>query len=190
VNWLPTYLREQQGGVQFGGLELGPFLTALLAGLPLLLGGFGCLVSAWVLPRLARRLNSVRLARRCVALVGFVGASACIFIFTGIQHPIYAMIVLGFAGFFNDVIMPAAWAGTMDIGGRYAGTVSGAMNMMGSIAGAFSVTVVGYILTWTNDNWTLTFMISSGIYLIGAVCWLFLDSHSPVEPVESVEAAA
>ena len=27
----------------------------------------------------------------------------------------------------------------MDIGGRYAGTVSGAMNMMGSIAGALSV---------------------------------------------------
>ena len=46
------------------------------------------------------------------------------------------MFVLGFAGFFNDFVMPAAWAGTMDIGGRYAGTVSGAMNMMGSIAGA------------------------------------------------------
>ena len=85
------------------------------------------------------------------------------------------------AGFFNDVIMPAAWAGTMDIGGRYAGTVSGAMNMMGSIAGAFSVTVVAYILTWTNNDWTLTFMISSGIYLVGAVCWLFLDSHTPID---------
>jgi len=181
INWLPTYLREQQGGVQFGGLQLGPFVTAMLAGLPLLLGGFGCLVSAAVLPRVAKAVGSVRLARRIVALCGFVGASACIFIFTGIQHPIYAMFVLGMAGFFNDVIMPAAWAGTMDIGGRYAGTVSGAMNMMGSIAGAFSVTVVAYILTWTNDNWTLTFMISSAIYMVGAVCWLFLDSHTPVE---------
>jgi hypothetical protein len=52
---------------------------------------------------------------------------------------------------------------------------------MGSIAGAFSVTVVAYILTWTNNDWTLTFMISSGIYLVGAVCWLFLDSHTPIE---------
>ncbi len=190
VNWLPTYLREQQGGIQFGGLQLGPFLTALLAGLPLFLGGFGCLTSAAILPPLARRLNSVRKARRIVAVSGFIGASACIFIFTGIENPVAAMVVLGFAGFFNDVIMPAAWAGTMDIGGRYAGTVSGAMNMMGSIAGAFSVTVVAYILTWTNDDWTLTFMISSGIYLIGAICWLFLDSHSPVEPAEETKAAA
>ncbi len=181
VNWLPTYLREQQGGIQFGGLQLGPFLTALLAGLPLLLGGFGCLASAAVLPRIAKAVGSVRVARRIVAVTGFLGASACIYIFTGIDNPLYAMFVLGLAGFFNDVTMPAAWAGTMDIGGRYAGTVSGAMNMMGSIAGAFSVTAVAYILTWTNNDWTLTFMISSGIYLVGAVCWLFLDSHTPVE---------
>ena len=74
----------------------------------------------------------------------------------------------------------------LDIGGRYAGTVSGAMNMMGSIAGASSVTVVGYLLVWTNNDWTLTFYISAGIYLIGALCWLTLDSHTPVVPAETV----
>jgi MFS transporter, ACS family, glucarate transporter len=182
INWLPTYLRESRGtSVRMG---------ALLAGLPLLLGGAGCLVSAAVIPRLSRRLGSVASARRVVAIVGFVGASACIFLFTGVQDPRRAMLVLGFAGFFNDFVMPAAWAGTMDIGGRYAGTVSGAMNMMGSIAGASSVLVVGYLLAWTG-NWTLTFYISAAIYLIGAFCWLFLDSHTPVEqvPVQSHQAA-
>ena len=59
------------------------------------------------------------------------------------------MLVLGMAGLFNDFVMPAAWAGCMDVGGRYAGTVSGAMNMMGSIAGALSPLVVGYLLAWT-----------------------------------------
>jgi sugar phosphate permease len=73
----------------------------------------------------------------------------------------------------------------MDVGGRYAGTVSGAMNMMGSIAGASSVTVVGYLLAWTNNDWTLTFYISAAIYLIGAFCWLTLDSHTPVVAPEA-----
>jgi ACS family glucarate transporter-like MFS transporter len=50
---------------------------------------------------------------------------------------------------------------------------------MGSIAGASSTLFVGYLLAWTSGNWTLTFYISAGIYLVGAVCWLFLDSHSP-----------
>jgi MFS family permease len=173
INWLPTYLRNARGTT----LTMG----ALLAGLPLLLGGAGCLVSAALIPRLAKKFGSVALARRIIAVTGFAGASACIVIFTGIEDPTRAMIVLGFAGFFNDFVMPAAWAGTMDIGGRYSGTVSGAMNMMGSIAGASSVLVVGYLLAWTGQNWTLTFYVSSGIYLVGAVCWLFLDSHTPLE---------
>jgi MFS transporter, ACS family, glucarate transporter len=177
INWLPTYLRDARGA----SFKMG----ALLAGLPLLLGGAGCLVSAYLVPRLTKRFGSVALARRIIAVTGFVGASTCIIIFTGIQDPVRAMFVLGMAGFFNDFVMPAAWAGTMDIGGRYSGTVSGAMNMMGSIAGASSVTVVGYLLAWTSGNWTLTFYISAGIYMVGAICWLFLDSHSPVEqPVE------
>jgi MFS family permease len=172
VNWLPTYLRDSRGT----SLRMG----ALLAGLPLLLGGVGCLVSATLIPRLSRMTGSVATGRRIVAVTGFVGASACVFLFTGVSDPIRAMFVLGMAGFFNDFVMPAAWAGTMDIGGRYSGTVSGAMNMMGSIAGASSVLVVGYLLTWTGD-WTLTFYISAAIYLVGAICWLFLDSHSPLE---------
>jgi MFS family permease len=173
INWLPSYLRESRGTT----LALG----AILSGLPLLLGGAGCLVSAWLIPRLAARFQSVAVARRIVAISGFVGASACIFIFTGVEDTRRAMIVLGMAGFFNDFVMPAAWAGTMDVGGRYAGTVSGAMNMMGSIAGVGSVFVVGYILALTGSNWTLAFYVSVGIYLLGAVCWLFLDSHTPVE---------
>ena len=181
INWLPTYLRDARGA----SLRMG----ALLAGLPLLLGGLGCLVSATMIPRLSRRLGSVAGARRVVAIAGFVGASVCIFVFTGIADPVRAMFVLGLAGFFNDFVMPAAWAGTMDVGGRYAGTVSGAMNMMGSIAGASSVLVVGYLLAWT-QNWTLTFYISASIYLLGAICWLFLDSHTPLERAAAEQRAA
>jgi hypothetical protein len=50
------------------------------------------------------------------------------------------------------------------------------------IAGASSALVVGYLLTWTNQNWTLAFYLSAAIYGLGAVCWLFLDSHTPLEP--------
>lgn len=182
INWLPTYLRDARGTT----LRMG----ALLAGLPLLLGGVGCLVSGALIPRLARALGSVAVARRIVAVAGFIGASACVFAFTGVSDPVRAMLVLGFAGFFNDFVMPAAWAGTMDVGGRYAGTVSGAMNMMGSIAGASSVLVVGYLLAWTAQNWTLTFYISSAIYMVGAVCWLFLDSHTPLVEHEAAARLA
>ncbi len=80
VTWLPTYLREARGT----SVKMG----AVLAGLPLLLGGrrlhdFGLGDSA---PCAGRR-HSVGLARRIVAIVGFVGASASIFVFTTIEDP-------------------------------------------------------------------------------------------------------
>jgi MFS transporter, ACS family, glucarate transporter len=172
VTWLPTYLREVRGT----SVKMG----ALLAGLPLLLGGVGCLISGWTIPRLGRTLGSIGLARRIVAIVGFVGASASIFVFTKIQDPTQAMIVLGLAGLFNDFVMPAAWAACMDVGGRYSGTVSGSMNMMGNIAGALSPLGVGYLLSWTG-SWPLTFYVSAAVYSLGAVCWLFLDAETPME---------
>ncbi len=91
------------------------------------------------------------------------------------------MLVLGLSSFFNDLAMPPAWAACMDVGGRYSGTVSGGMNMMGNIAGGLSPVLVAYLLAWTSQNWTLTFYVSAAIYLGGAVCWLFLDSQTPLE---------
>jgi ACS family glucarate transporter-like MFS transporter len=177
VTWLPTYLRNARG--------TSIKMSALLAGLPLLMGGVGCLISAALIPRIARSLGSVARARRIVAIIGFLGASASILVFTRVQDPMLAMFILGFAGLFNDFVMPAAWAGCMDVGGRYAGTVAGSMNMFGSIAGALSPLVVGYLLAWTNQDWTLTFYVSAAIYSLGAVCWIFLDAHTPMEGTEA-----
>jgi MFS family permease len=173
VTWLPTYLREARGtSVKFG---------ALLASLPLLLGGIGCLVGSRLIPRVAQLTGNVAGARRIVAIIGFIGASASIFAFIRVADPTRAMLLLGLAGFFNDFVMPAAWAACMDIGGRHAGTVSGAMNMIGNIGGALSPLAVGYILTAYPGNWTVTFYVSSGIYLLGGICWLFIDAHTPLE---------
>jgi MFS transporter, ACS family, glucarate transporter len=172
ITWLPTYLRDARGL----GLKQG----ALLAGLPLFLGGVGCMLSGFLAPRLAARIGLPR-ARRALAVFGFIGASASILVFTQIQDPMLAMLMLGMSSFFNDFVMPPAWAACMDIGGRYAGTLSGAMNMMGNIGGALSPLAVGYLLAWTDQNWTLTFYISAAIYSLGAICWLFIDSYTPLE---------
>ena len=69
----------------------------------------------------------------------------------------------------------------MDVGGRYAGTLSGAMNMFGNLGGTLTPIVIGYILRETN-NWNLTFYVSAAIYAAGGVLWRFLD---PVTPVDS-----
>jgi len=173
ITWLPTYLRDARGL----GLKQG----ALLAGLPLFLGGLGCLVSGYLAPPLARTTGSVSRARQILAVTGFVCASIAIIVFTRLQNPTLAILALSISSFFNDFVMPTSWAACMDMGGRYSGTLSGSMNMMGNIAGGFSPLVVGYLLAWTANDWALTFYISAAIYMVGGVCWLFLDSHTPID---------
>jgi MFS family permease len=85
------------------------------------------------------------------------------------------------ASFSNDLVMPGSWAACMDVGGTHAGSLSGAMNMAGNVGGALSPLVIGYILYWTHNNWNLTFYVSAAIYLMGIVCWRFLDPVTPLE---------
>jgi sugar phosphate permease len=173
ITWLPTYLKEARG------LDMGQ--SAVLAGLPLFLGGLGSLFGGFFQGLLAQRLNSVARARRLSAYIGFTGATLLLILSTNLQNPLYAMIAMGFASFSNDLVMPGSWGACMDVGGKYAGTLSGAMNMMGNLGGALSPVAIGYILATTHSNWTITFYVSAAAYFSGAFLWVFLDPVTPLE---------
>jgi MFS family permease len=170
--WLPTYLQEARGQVLTKG--------AFLAGLPLFFGGIGCLLSGLAASRLARRIG-VAWARKLLAIVGLTGASAMLLLSVRIQDPTWAMVAMGLASFSNDLVMPSAWGACMDVGGRFAGTYSGSMNMMGNLGGVAGPIVVGHILQATGHNWTLTFYVSAAVYLVGAILWFFIDPVTPLD---------
>jgi len=176
ITWLPTYIKEARHMEITAG--------AVLAGLPLFLGGLGSLVCGLISGPVTRLTGSVARTRRVMACAGFAGASLLLVLSTRMADPVAAMIVMGFASFCNDLVMPGAWGACMDVGGRYAGTLSGAMNMAGNIGGACSPILIGYILKFTNNNWDMTFYVSAAAYFTGTFCWLFLD---PVTPLEGKE---
>jgi MFS family permease len=97
------------------------------------------------------------------------------------NDPLMATLAIGLASFSNDLVMPGAWAACMDVGAKHAGSLSGTMNMTGNIAGAIAPQMIGFILFWTHNNWNLTFYLSAAIYLLGIVCWMFLDPITPLE---------
>jgi MFS family permease len=175
--WLPTYLQEARGQVLVKG--------AFLAGLPLFFGGIGCLVSGFIAGRLARRIG-IAWARKLLAATGFLVAAVMLIVSLRIQDPTWAMVAMGLASFGNDLAMPSAWGACMDVGGKFAGTYSGSMNMMGNFGGVAGPIVVGYILQATNHNWALTFYVAAAVYIVGAILWLFID---PVTPLDQAEGA-
>ena len=73
----------------------------------------------------------------------------------------------------------------MDVGGKYAGTMSGSMNMMGNFGGMLGPIVVGLIL----PNWYLVFLISSVIYFAGGLCWIWIDPVTPLDKPRNDDGA-
>lgn len=175
VTWFPTYL-----------LEVHKFdlkQSALLAGLPLFLGGFGAMFSGWLTPHLQTWIGDKAFTRRIVGVVGFLGAGSCLIAATMIQQPILAVLAIALASFCNDVSMPGAWTACMEVGNKYVGTVAGTMNMMGNLGGFVSPIVLGYIVGRTGD-WNFSFYLTAGLYGIGALCWWFVDPVTPLEEQE------
>jgi ACS family glucarate transporter-like MFS transporter len=158
ITWLPTYLQQHW--------KLAPAVAARYAILPLFFGGLGSLFCGTISGRFARRVGLAR-SRRMLATSGFLGAAIFFALSIQFHDPKWVMLSMGMAGFCNDLAMPPSWAACMDIGGKYAGTVSGSMNMMGNLAGYASPVIGGYIL--------------AAVYLAGTVIWPFIDPETAIE---------
>lgn len=215
VTWLPDYLNTSGRPILSNAFLLWidellksasiseelslAIVKAILAGVPLFFGGFGSLFAGMVATKLIAGGSSVVVVRRTFGFIGLAGAASLLMVSFYIQDPLMAMLVMGLASFCNDMTMPGSWSSCMDIGGKYAGTVSGSMNMMGNFGGMAGPMVVGYVLTATAvvsatgetiKNWELVFAISSIIYGLGAFCWLFIDPVRPLEDENEAHAHA
>ncbi len=173
ITWLPTYLQEHW--------HLSPAEASKLQIYPLFFGGIGAIVSGFVSPLLAARISSTSKARRIISTIGFAGAATLMYTATQMGSPLPAMLAMGMASFCNDLVMPNAWGACMDVGGKFAGTLSGSMNMMGNFAGLAAPLIAPYILLYTNNDWNQVLTVMAVVYLCGAFVWPFIDPVTPLK---------
>ncbi len=172
VSWLPSYLRE--------GRHLEAGNSALLAGIPLFLGGVGCLAGGLLLRGMTARFGP-RFSRRTIAACALTAAAVSILYVTRAPTALAAIAAIGLAAFSNDVSISTSGTTCGEIGGRFAGTLGGQMNMWGALGGFVSPIMIGWLLDVTGQNWNITFYICAGIYAAGALMWLALDPVTPIE---------
>lgn len=169
---LPLYLRDHR--------HLSDEATAWISGLPLAAGIVSCLLGGVLSDWLIRRTGSRRWGRRLVggtalALAGLACLSALL------AQDVWAVALVFSAWFFcNDLTMGPAWASCADVGERYAGTLSGAMNMTGAFLGAVGMGLAGrWLKLGMADTMFLVFACS---YALAALCWLAVDVTKPLVP--------
>jgi MFS family permease len=158
VTWLPTYLREGRG--QTAAMAAG------LSVLPLLLGGFGSLVSGFL---------PLAIPRRAVAVFGFAATSLLLLAIPQVHDVKPAIALMAAASFFSDTTMPISWNACVEIGQGYTATVAATMNMLGNLAGFLAPVVGGALLQQTHGDWNLLIYMMSALAAVSAACWLFLD---------------
>jgi MFS transporter, ACS family, glucarate transporter len=166
TSMLPLYLSDHR--------HLSEQTTAWLSALPLAVGSLACVLGGFTSDRLIRRWGSPTWGRRTVGLFGLALAGVVFLSTIWVQDARLLALLLSATFFCNDLSMGPAWAACADIGERYAGTLSGAMNMIGALAGAIGAKVVGHLFHAGQSE--RVFILFAGVYLLAAVCWLGVDA--------------
>jgi ACS family glucarate transporter-like MFS transporter len=176
VTWVPAFIEDRFHPSAGEG--------TILRVMPLLFGGVGALIGGMISAPLARRLGSLGRARKVLAFVGFGGASAFLIVASAQRTAVAGVLAVALSSFCNDLVMPTAWGTASDVAGRWSGTVSAIMNMVGNVGGALYGFLAGVILQATHHNWNAVLFMSAGVYLTGILMWLALDPEAPIEAVK------
>lgn len=167
---LPLYLS--------GHRMLSPEARGWLVGLPLAGGFVASLLGGVVSDGLIRRWGSRKWGRRFNGLTGLVLAGLAFAASAYVEDVYLLALLLCAAQFGNDFNMGPGWAACADVGERYAGTISGAMNMTSNITGAAGAALAGYLFSRHESG--VVFLLFGGLWVMGAICWFGIDVTKPV----------
>lgn len=158
--------------------------TGMLNSLPLIAVVIGSILGGVIVDWLLRATGSRWISRSGTAIVAltasglFTMASAWTSSATGLS------IVIALGALCSGIGAPAAWAATIDIGGRHTAVAMGVMNMAGGLAGVVLPVVLGSWfkeLRQSGGNWDLVIYLHAAFYFIGALSWLVVNPNREVE---------
>jgi sugar phosphate permease len=166
ITWFPTYLIKARG-MTMSQMGIYASLPLAFSAVATLGGGFS---TDWLVRRLGLRWGR--------AGIGMFGCFASvIFLVSGLRvsdvHISVLLISLSAAS--SDFTLAASWSTCADIGGRFAGTISGTMNMVGNFGSMLSPLLMGYLIS-SFGSWNLTFYIAAALNVIGMLLWLKIDA--------------
>jgi MFS family permease len=99
-----------------------------------------------------------------------------------VENSLLSAILIALAGAADSFLLGAAWGVCLDIAGHHAGLVTGTMNTAGQVGAFLCPIVLAYLLKdqTRHQDWIGPLLIIGILYLLGAVCWLFVDPQKPI----------
>jgi MFS family permease len=164
-SWFPVFLEEGRG---FAKNEL-----SYAVAVPFLFSVLGNICGGYLSDRLSARYG-LKVGRKAVSITALALASVLMFLAGNIPGKLQVFIFLSLCFGIFDFMLPGAWAICLDIGKKYGGTISGAMNTAGNIGGFVCATVFGYLVEATG-NYNFPLYVIAVMLLTSAILFSLLD---------------
>jgi MFS family permease len=174
LTWFPTYLVKGRG---FSEGEMGAF-----AALPFLLGVAGNLAGGFLSDGLSRRYG-LRVGRRLVGSVSLTLSALFLVATALIEGKVVAILLLALGFGAMDCMLPSAWAICLDVGGKYAGVVSGAMNSAGQAGGLVCSVLFGYLVQ-AFGSYDVPLLVVGAMVMVSAGLYGLIDPTRQLVPPE------
>ena len=161
VTWFFPYLKESY--------SLTAEQTGWYAAVPLLCGVAGNWLAGFTVDKLYSQ-GKWNFSRRLPAAIGFVFGAVGMSLCGNMTTPGAAVACMCIAIFGADMILSPSWSTCMDIGGKSAGAVSGAMNMVGNL-GAFTTALAFPYLKEFMGSHEPFFYLAAGLNIVAIFMW-------------------
>ena len=164
-SWFPTWM--------VNGAHISLASMGIVASVPFLLGMGSNLVGGYLSDWLVER-HGMRIAYRWVTS-GCLFVTAALFATLGLVHGMAAVVMASSLCFgVMDLMLPAAWAMCLNLGGKCGGTATAVMNTAGNLGGLLCTVLFGYVIRATG-NYNLPLFGIAAIVLISAVLFAQVD---------------
>ena len=168
--WFPEYMKQGRG---FGADEL-KYAVAI----PFLMSMAGNIAGGVLTDRLTKRYG-VKTGRKALGTLSLSVSAVCMVLAAFIPGKMAVFIFLSLCFGIFDLMLPSAWALCIDLGRRYAGFVSGAMNTFGNLGGFCCSLMFGYLLKETG-NYNLPLYMIAAMLLLSAALFAFINPAKPI----------
>lgn len=175
VTWFFAFLEYAYG--------INKAQAGMLNSLPLIGVVAGSISGGVIVDWLLRTTGSRWISRTGTAIVALTVCGLLTVASTFTSSATQLSVVIACGALFSGIGSPAAWAATIDLGGRHTAIVMGVTNMAGCLAGVILPTLLG---TWfsqlrgTGGNWNLVIYLHAAFYFAGALSWLMVNPNRKV----------
>jgi MFS transporter, ACS family, glucarate transporter len=169
-SWLGTYLVKARGFTEAG---------LLLASVPFIVGALANLSGGFTGDAMVRKLGLQR-GRRMMFLAGYGGATVFLVIGMLLQERYAALAALSMAYGGITFGQPALMSVCLDMGGKFSGAITGAMNTAAYVGAFLGSVMYGYLVA--GYGYTVPFIPMIVLMALGAALGLRVNATEQVVP--------